>query len=86
MATPKVQERERIGTDGGTVNGMADRPFNGAATVALPPLPRRAGARQSGLVGRAQSPDPLRPGLSLRPGLRIRRRLHDGSGLRRGWS
>ena len=39
MATPKVQERERIGTDGGTVNGMADRPFNGAATVALPPLP-----------------------------------------------
>ena len=39
MATPKVQERERIGTDGGIVNGMADRPFNGAATVALPPRP-----------------------------------------------
>ena len=37
MATPKVQER--IGTDGSTVNGTADRPFNGAATVALPPLP-----------------------------------------------
>ena len=37
MATPKVQERERIGTH--TVNGTADRPFNGAATVAPPPLP-----------------------------------------------
>ena len=39
MATPKIKEQERIGTDGSTVNGMADRPFNGAATVALPPLP-----------------------------------------------
>ena len=39
MATPKVQQQERIGTDKSTVNGMADRPFNGAATVALPPLP-----------------------------------------------
>ena len=39
MATPKVQEQARIGTDGNTVNGTADRPFNGAATVALPPLP-----------------------------------------------
>ena len=39
MATPKVQEQERIGTDRSPVNGMADRPFNGAATVALPPLP-----------------------------------------------
>ena len=39
MATPKVQAQERIGTDKSTVNGMADRPFNGAATVALPPLP-----------------------------------------------
>ena len=39
MATPKVQERERIGTDGRAMNGTADRPFNGTATVALPPLP-----------------------------------------------
>ena len=39
MATPKVQVQERSGTDGSTVNGMADQPFNGAATVALPPLP-----------------------------------------------
>ena len=39
MATPKVQEQERSGTHGNTVNGTADRPFNGAATVALPPLP-----------------------------------------------
>ena len=37
MATPKVQERERSGTH--AVNGTADRPFNGTATVALPPLP-----------------------------------------------
>ena len=37
MATPKVQER--IGTDESTENGVAGRPFNGAATVALPPLP-----------------------------------------------
>ena len=39
MASLKVQAQERIGTDKSTVNGMADRPFNGAATVALPPLP-----------------------------------------------
>lgn len=39
MATPKAREQERIGTNGSTVNGTADRPFNGAATVALPPLP-----------------------------------------------
>ena len=53
MATPKVQEQARIGTDGSTVNGTADRPFNGAATVALPPLPAappavRPGGRRSG--------------------------------------
>jgi hypothetical protein len=39
MATPKVQAQERIGTDESTVNGVADRAFNGAATVTLPPLP-----------------------------------------------
>ena len=41
MATPKVQEQEKIGTetDGSTVNATADQPFNGAATGALPPLP-----------------------------------------------
>ena len=39
MATPKVQTQERIGTDESTVNGVKGRPFNGAATVALPPLP-----------------------------------------------
>ena len=37
MATPKVQEQERIETNGSTVNGMADRPINGTAAVALPP-------------------------------------------------
>ena len=37
MATPKVQEQERIETNSSTVNGMADRPFNGTAAVALPP-------------------------------------------------
>ena len=37
MATPKIKERERIGTS--TVNGTVDRPFNGTATVAPPPLP-----------------------------------------------
>ncbi len=37
MAAPKVQER--IGANGSTVNGTADRPFNGVATVALPLLP-----------------------------------------------
>ena len=39
MATPKIQEQERIGPDGGTVKGTVDRAFNGAAAVALPPLP-----------------------------------------------
>ncbi|MYD89560.1 MAG: Uma2 family endonuclease [Caldilineaceae bacterium SB0662_bin_9] len=39
MATPKAREQERIGTEGDAANGTADRPFNGAATVALPPLP-----------------------------------------------
>ena len=39
MATPKVQAQERIGTDESNVNGTADRTFNGAATVTLPPLP-----------------------------------------------
>ena len=33
MAAPKVQERERIGTDGGTVNWMTVRPFDGAETA-----------------------------------------------------
>ena len=37
MATPKVQEQERSGTRDRAVNGMADRPFNGPAAVALPP-------------------------------------------------
>lgn len=39
MATPKAREQEPIETSGNTVNGTAERPFNGAATVALPPLP-----------------------------------------------
>ena len=39
MATPKARKQERIGTEGDAVNGTADRPFNGAATGALPPLP-----------------------------------------------
>ncbi|MCY3659402.1 MAG: hypothetical protein OXG36_10325, partial [Caldilineaceae bacterium] len=39
MATPKVQESERLGTDESTVNGTADRPFNGTAAAALSPLP-----------------------------------------------
>ena len=39
MATPKAREQERIGTEGDAVNGTADRPFNGAATGTLPPLP-----------------------------------------------
>ncbi|MCE2468847.1 MAG: hypothetical protein J4G06_12660 [Caldilineaceae bacterium] len=39
MATPKVQEQERIGTKGNTVNGTVDRTFNGTATVALPAAP-----------------------------------------------
>ena len=39
MATPKAREQERIGTEGDAASGTADRPFNGAATVALPPLP-----------------------------------------------
>jgi len=39
MATPKVQEQERIGTNGNTVNGTGDRTFNGTATAALPAAP-----------------------------------------------
>ena len=39
MATPKAREQERIETNGNTANGTAERPFNGAATVALPQLP-----------------------------------------------
>ncbi len=36
MAAPKLQERI---ANGSTVNGTADRPFNGVATVTLPLLP-----------------------------------------------
>lgn len=39
MATPKAREQGRSGTEGDAANGTADRPINGAATIALPPLP-----------------------------------------------
>ena len=48
MAAPKVQER--LGANGSTVNGTADRPFQRGCDRRTATAACRAGARQCGLV------------------------------------